>query len=70
MIEIAGPERLPMSEFIARYLKATNDGREVVSDPQARYFGARLDDRSLTPGDNAKLGAIHFGDWLRQSKVT
>ncbi len=69
MIEIAGPERLRMSEMVAHYLKATNDLREVVSDPQARYFGARLDDRSLVPGDNAQLGAIRFEDWLRQSKA-
>ena len=55
-IEIAGPERLPLSEMVARYLKATNDPREVVSDPQARYFGARLDDRTLVPGDHAPSG--------------
>jgi uncharacterized protein YbjT (DUF2867 family) len=69
MIEIAGPERLPMSEMVARYLKANNDPREVVSDPQARYYGARLDDRSLVPGDNAKLGAIRLEDWLRRQKA-
>lgn len=67
-IEIAGPERSSMSEFVARYLKATNDPREVVSDPQARYFGARLDDRSLVPGDNPQLGTIACTDWLRQSQ--
>jgi uncharacterized protein YbjT (DUF2867 family) len=69
IIEIAGPERRRMSELIAHYLKATNDLREVVSDPQARYFGARLDDRSLVPGDNAQLGAIRFEDWLRRPKA-
>jgi hypothetical protein len=41
----------------------------VVSDPQARYFGARLDDRSLVPGDNPKLGEIRFEDWLRRTKA-
>ena len=69
MIEIAGPERLRMSELVAQYLKATNDGREVVGDPQARYFGARLNDRSLVPGDNAHLGTIRFEDWLRRTKA-
>ena len=69
MIEIAGPERLRMSEMVTRYLKATNDLREVVSDPQARYFGARLDDRSLVPGDNAKLGTISLEDWLHRPKA-
>lgn len=68
-IEIAGPERLPMSELVARYLKATNDLREVVSDPQARYFGARLDDRSLVPGDYAHLGTIRLEEWLRQPRA-
>jgi uncharacterized protein YbjT (DUF2867 family) len=68
-IEIAGPERLPLSELVARYLKATNDPREVVSDPQARYFGARVDDRSLVPGGNAHLGTIRLEDWLRQPRA-
>jgi uncharacterized protein YbjT (DUF2867 family) len=68
-IEIAGPERLPLSELVARYLKAINDPREVVSDSQARYFGARLDDRSLVPGDNPHLGIIRFEDWLRQPRA-
>jgi uncharacterized protein YbjT (DUF2867 family) len=68
-IEIAGPERLPLSELVARYLKATNDPREVVSDPQARYFGVRLDDRSLVPGDNPHLGTIRLEDWLRQPRA-
>lgn len=68
-IEIAGPERLPLSELVARYLKAINDPLEVVSDSQARYFGARLDDRSLVPGDNPHLGIIRFEDWLRQPRA-
>jgi uncharacterized protein YbjT (DUF2867 family) len=68
-IEIAGPERLPMSELVARYLKATDDPREVVGDPEARYFAARLDDRSLVPGDDARLGTIRLEDWLRQPRA-
>jgi uncharacterized protein YbjT (DUF2867 family) len=68
-IEIAGPERLPLSELVARYLKATNDLREVVSDPQARYFGARLDEHCLVPGDHAHLGTIRLEDWLRQPRA-
>jgi uncharacterized protein YbjT (DUF2867 family) len=65
-IEIAGPERLPLSEFVGRYLKATNDPREVASDPEAPYFGLRLNDRSLVPGDNPHLGTIRFDEWIRQ----
>ena len=68
-IEIAGPERLPMSKMVARYLKATNDPREVVPDPLAGYFGVRLDDRSLVPGDHAHLGTIRLEDWLRQPRT-
>jgi uncharacterized protein YbjT (DUF2867 family) len=68
-IEIAGPERLPMSELVARYLKATSDPREVVGDPQARYFGTHLDDRSLVPLDKPRLGTIRLEDWIRQAKA-
>ena len=64
-IEIAGPERLPLGEAVARYLEATHDPRQVVSDPDARYFGARLDDRTLVPGDAARLGTIGFDEWFR-----
>jgi uncharacterized protein YbjT (DUF2867 family) len=68
-IEIAGPERLPLSDLVARYLKATNDPREVIRDPQARYYGIRVDDRSLVPGDNPRLGTIRLEDWLRQPRA-
>ena len=68
-IEIAGPERLPLSDIVARYLKAINDPREVVRDPQARYFGVRLDDRTLVPGDDPRLGTIRLEDWLRQPRA-
>jgi uncharacterized protein YbjT (DUF2867 family) len=68
-IEIAGPERLPLSELVARYLKATNDPREVVNDPQARYFGVHLDERSLVPGGHAHLGTISLEEWLRQPRA-
>jgi hypothetical protein len=66
-IEIAGPERAPLSEFVGRFLKAANDPREVVADAHAPYFGLELDDRSLLPGDNPRVGAMHFDDWLGQS---
>jgi uncharacterized protein YbjT (DUF2867 family) len=68
-IEIAGPEQQPMSELVARYLTATKDPRKVVGDPQARYFGVRLDDRSLVPGDNPHLGTIRLEEWLRRSEA-
>ncbi|MGA7996419.1 MAG: SDR family oxidoreductase [Bradyrhizobium sp.] len=64
MIELAGPERLSLDEFGRKYLAATGDPRKVVADIHGRYFGAELDDRSLTPGDDPRLGAIRFEDWL------
>lgn len=64
LIELAGPERLSLDEFGRKYLAATKDPRKVVADIHARYFGAELDDRSLTPGGDPRLGAIRFEDWL------
>jgi uncharacterized protein YbjT (DUF2867 family) len=67
IVEIAGPEMLPMNELVARYMRATNDTREVVGDPNALYFGLRLDDRSLVPDAGARLGAIRLDDWVRSA---
>jgi uncharacterized protein YbjT (DUF2867 family)/nitrite reductase/ring-hydroxylating ferredoxin subunit len=66
-IEIAGPERFRLDEFIRRGLGARNDPREVVSDPRARYFGAELSERTLVAGDDARLGETRLEDWLRQT---
>ena len=66
MVEIAGPERLRLDELIRRGLNARNDPREVVADPQARYFGALLQERTLVPSDGARLGETRFETWLRQ----
>src|SRR4051812_20151965 len=67
IVEIAGPERAPFNEIIARYLKALGDPREVVGDPEARYFGGRVEERSLVPLGEARLGPTRFEDWLKQS---
>src|SRR3954469_21126591 len=69
MVEIAGPERAPFNEIVARYLKALGDPREVVSDPEARYFGGRVEERSLVPLGEARLGRIGFDEWLRRSQA-
>jgi uncharacterized protein YbjT (DUF2867 family) len=69
IVEIAGPERAPFSAIVARYLKAVGDPREVVSDGAARYFGGLVDDRSLVPLGEARLGRIGFDDWLRRSQA-
>ena len=64
VVELAGPEKFSLDEFARRYLVAMNDPRKVVADIHARYFGAELDDRSLTPRSQPRLGAVHFEDWL------
>lgn len=67
-IEIAGPERMPMSDAVSRYLAAINDPRQVVGDPSTPYFGLVADDRSLVPAGGARLGAIRFDSWLAQQR--
>jgi uncharacterized protein YbjT (DUF2867 family) len=69
ILEIAGPERAPFNEIVARYLKAVGDPREVVRDPEARYFGGRVEERSLVPLGEARLGRIGLDEWLRRSQA-
>jgi len=69
IVEIAGPERAPFNEIVARYLKAVGDPREIVSDPEARYWGGRVDEHSLVPLGEARLGRIGFDEWLRRSQA-
>ena len=66
-IEIAGPERLRLDELVRRFLSAKQDARQVVADVHARYFGLELNDQSLTPGDNPRIGPMRFEDWLSRS---
>ena len=68
IIEIGGPERAPFNEIVAHYLRAVGDPREVVSDPEARYFGGRVEERSLVPLGEARLGSIGLDEWLRRSR--
>jgi uncharacterized protein YbjT (DUF2867 family) len=67
IVEIAGPERAPFSEIVARYLKALGDPRVVVSDPEARYFGGRVEERSLVPLGETRLGRLGLDEWLGRS---
>jgi uncharacterized protein YbjT (DUF2867 family) len=69
IVEIAGPERAPLNEIIARYLKAVGDPRKAVSDPEAPYWGGRVEERSLVPLGEARLGSIGFDEWLRRSRA-
>jgi uncharacterized protein YbjT (DUF2867 family) len=69
IVEIAGPERAPFNEIVARYLKAVGDRREVVRDPEARYWGGRIEERSLVPLGEARRGRIGLDEWLRRSRA-
>jgi uncharacterized protein YbjT (DUF2867 family) len=63
-IEVAGPEACPLDKLACKLLAASGDRRQVIADVHARYFGAQLNDRSLTPGDHPRIGATRFEDWL------
>jgi uncharacterized protein YbjT (DUF2867 family) len=65
-VEVAGPQQFRFDELIRQGLAAYHDPREVVADPQARYFGAELSERSLIPWGEARLGDIRFSEWLGQ----
>ena len=67
MVEIAGPEPIRMDALVRRYLTATRDARTVITDPNARYYGIEVNDQSLTPGDNPRIGPTRFEQWLRHS---
>jgi uncharacterized protein YbjT (DUF2867 family) len=64
MVEVAGPQRMRLHELVQGYLASRNDPRVVVPDVQARYFGAELDDDTLLPGPDARMGTTRFADWL------
>ena len=66
-VELAGPEAFRLDELARRVLAARDDRRQVTADAHARYFGAELDDRSLTPGDDARIASTRFEDWLSRS---
>jgi uncharacterized protein YbjT (DUF2867 family) len=70
IVEIAGPDRAPFNEIIARYLTAAGDPREVVKDPEARYFGGLVEKHSLVPLGEARLGRIGLDEWLQLIDMT
>jgi uncharacterized protein YbjT (DUF2867 family) len=70
IVEIAGPERAPFNQIVARYLQAVGDPRKVVSDPGARYWGGQVEEHSLVPLGEARLGRIGLDEWLRRSPAT
>jgi uncharacterized protein YbjT (DUF2867 family) len=67
IVEIGGPEQFRVDELVRRRLASLKDPREVVADPNARYSAAKLSERTLLPGNNARLGETRFETWLTQS---
>ena len=68
MLELAGPESLSIAEFIKKFLTSSGDQRTVIADPNANYFGAKLDSRGLNPDDSPKLGRLTFSEWHHHQK--
>jgi uncharacterized protein YbjT (DUF2867 family) len=66
-VELAGPELIRQDDLVRQFLSATGDARTVTTDPQALYFGIAVNDQSLTPGDNPRLGPTRFANWLAQN---
>src|ERR1700720_1280991 len=69
IVEIAGPERAPFNEIVARYLKAVGAPRQVVRAPEARYWGGRVEEHSLVPLGEARLGRIGLDEWLHRASA-
>jgi uncharacterized protein YbjT (DUF2867 family) len=67
IVEIGGPEQFRVDELVRRRLASLKDPREVIADPNALYSGAKLGERTLVPGNNARLGETTFETWLTQS---
>ena len=68
-LDIAGPDRAPFAEIIARYLKSVGDARPVVTDRNARYYGGLVEELSLVPLGDARIGRISLDQWLAQAKA-
>jgi uncharacterized protein YbjT (DUF2867 family) len=67
MIEVAGPEALPLDDAARQFLRANKDERQVITDAQAGYYGLQLTDQSLMPGKSPRLTPTRFETWLKQS---
>ena len=65
-VEVGGPEKFRLDDLARKYLAANKDPREVVTDPKASYYGVELNERTLVPGDDARLGETRFETWLAQ----
>ena len=68
-VELAGPEPIRMDDLVRQFFVARHDTRQVITDPKAGYFGTPVNDQSLTPGKNPRIGSTHFADWLIHSEA-
>ena len=66
IVEIAGPEQFRLDELVRRRLLSLKDPREVITDRNAGYSGAKINERTLLPDNNARLGETRFDAWLTQ----
>jgi len=64
MVEVAGPDKIRQDELVRQFLTATGDPRKVVTDANAGYYGIKVNDQSLVPGHNPRLGSMHFAEWI------
>ncbi len=69
MVELAGPEPIRLDELVRRFLDATRDERQVLTDDHALYYGIKVNDQSLTPGKHPRLGPTRFADWLSSQSM-
>src|SRR5213080_1344902 len=67
MVEVAGPDKIRQDELVRQFLTATGDPRNVVTDANAGYYGIKVNDQSLVPGDNPRLGPTHYEEWLSRT---
>ncbi|MGX9883376.1 SDR family oxidoreductase [Streptomyces sp. NPDC002276] len=68
VVEVAGPEAFQLEEFVRMGLSAQDDPRKIVTDPQATYWGAELEENTLLPGPDAHIAGTRFVDWLTRQK--
>ena len=69
-LDIAGPERAPLSELAHRFMERMKDSRDVIADPHALYFGAEVSDETLVPAGQSWQGALDFDRWFAQSQFS
>ena len=66
-VDLAGPEPIRQDDLVRQFLNATRDARTVITDSKTLYYGIAVNDQSLTPGDNPRLGPTRFADWLSRN---